>query len=215
MIIGVSGKLNSGKDLVGQIILWLLAKDLYDSKFTLSEYLEEHRTDKLCNWEIKKYAYKVKQIASIITGIPIEKFEDREFKKTTLDENWYISEKAKNGVYYNKGMTVRTMLQKIGTDCLRDNLHPNVWINALFADYTDVLNWIITDVRFPNEARAIKARGGVVIRLLRGSDSELTHESETALDSYKDWDYTVDNRNLSKGELAVKVESILKDLKII
>ncbi len=32
-------------------------------------------------------------------------------------------------------MTVREMLQKVGTDCLRDNFNQNVWINALMADY--------------------------------------------------------------------------------
>ena len=28
-------------------------------------------------------------------------------------------------------------------------------------------NWIITDVRFPNEADAIKGRGGIIIRVNR------------------------------------------------
>ena len=50
-------------------------------------------------WEIKKFAGKLKQIASLLTGIPIEKFEDQEFKKKTfkqLVEEGYISQELLN-----------------------------------------------------------------------------------------------------------------------
>ena len=74
-------------------------------------------------------------------------------------------------------MTYREFLQKLGTEAMRDGLHTNVWVNALFADYiphkkeggfqrsvkdtngipydfeyeVEYPNWIITDMRFPNE----------------------------------------------------------------
>ena len=55
-------------------------------------------------------------------------------------------------------------------------------------------NYIITDVRFPNEADAVKQRKGINIRLQRNSDLDNndTHISESALDFYK-FDYVVDN----------------------
>lgn len=76
-------------------------------------------------------------------------------------------------------MTPRLLMQLLGTECGRHIIHPNVWINALFADYkptgefnhihdaTIYPNWIITDVRFPNEVKAIKERDGIVIRINR------------------------------------------------
>ena len=53
-------------------------------------------------------------------------------------------------------------------------------------------NWFITDCRFPNEIKAIKARNGITIRLDRNTTPSLdgetfvnklqrTHTSETAL----------------------------------
>lgn len=74
-------------------------------------------------------------------------------------------------------MTPRLLLQIIGTDCIRNKVHPNAWVNALFADYKYEIhrsevptraagfidqhvypNWIITDMRFPNELEAIKKK---------------------------------------------------------
>ena len=44
-------------------------------------------------------------------------------------------------------------------------------------------NWIISDVRFPNERAAIKQRGGIVFRVIRKTDSDDNHPSETAMDN--------------------------------
>ena len=59
----------------------------------------------------------------MMTGIPVEKFEDQEFKKTYLGSEW-------------NNMQVRVFLQKLGTEAMRDGVHTNAWINALFADFS-------------------------------------------------------------------------------
>jgi hypothetical protein len=123
-----------------------------------------------------------------------------------------------NTAWYIIKLTPRELLQLLGTEAGRNIIHPNIWVNALFADYkleydksdfnriaieeglidgkssgnlhalkklgitkgninfqlddkykTKHPNWIITDVRFPNEAKAIKDRGGIVIRVNRNS----------------------------------------------
>ena len=79
--------------------------------------------------------------------------------------------------------------------------------------------WIITDVRFPNEAQAIKDRGGIVIRVKRPLDrlgnsklpklkhtSVTQHPSETALDDY-DFDYVIENEG-SIDELIQKIKQL-------
>ena len=73
-------------------------------------------------------------------------------------------------------------------------------------------NWIIPDVRFPNEVEAIKERGGIVIRVNRSttkSDSNSNHESEIALDHYHDFDAIINN-DKTIGHLTHEVMDILK-----
>jgi len=69
-------------------------------------------------------------------------------------------------------------------------------------DYSDCPypKWIITDVRFPNEAEAIKKRDGILIRIDRNYVSterlnriQQRHSSETALDDYDGFDNTIFN----------------------
>ena len=128
--------------------------------------------------------------------------ERQEFKKTYLNEEWNspynIPFSGPDFVEHDGRMTVRELLQKLGTDAMRDNLHENVWVNALFADYKskrELLQadgtwiesdtgevdfavsikypkWIITDMRFPNEMEAIVARGGITIRVVRQYSKE-------------------------------------------
>ena len=71
--------------------------------------------------------------------------------------------------------------------------------------------WIISDVRFRNEAQAIKDRGGILIRTIRESDYKSDHPSETSLDNWKEWDYVIDN-NGSMEDLQEKVKTILNNV---
>lgn len=153
MIIGLSGHIKSGKTTAANLIK--------ESK----KYTEKY------------FAFKLKFIAAFLTGDDIKNFETQEGKEGFLSE-W--------------GMTRRKMLQILGTESLRNNFHDNVWIKALFADYKPqckgycarmkqaddpsctceldcdcMPNWIISDVRFKNEADAIKERGGIIIRINR------------------------------------------------
>jgi hypothetical protein len=47
-------------------------------------------------------------------------------------------------------------MQLIGTDCGRDIIHPNIWLNATMEKYVPgKSNWVLTDTRFPNEGSGI------------------------------------------------------------
>jgi hypothetical protein len=230
MIIGINGKIGAGKDTVGAIIKGLLL------------------TKKNQSSEIKKFAGKLKQIASILTGIPIKKFEDQKFKNTNLSSEWdyaLMGEDWVNGKPVLIPMTVRTLLQKLGTEAMREGLHTNVWVNALFADYRkeggieggervasdggyysapsykgQYPNWIITDMRFPNEMEAVEKRHGITIRVVRPSfmvDDKVIakdlHPSETALDDAK-FDYEIINDSTME-DLVKKVKEILVKKQLI
>jgi hypothetical protein len=229
-IIGVFGYAGSGKDTVGRLIQYTLSKG---SNTPLEEVIEDYSNnewwlEEQSGWEIKKWAGKLKYIASIITGIPVDKFEDQEFKKTNLGPEWNITKQYESGApwivesgeSYEEPMTVRDLLQILGTEAMREGLHTNVWVNALMADYipgpfypdvpaedhAKLPNWIITDTRFPNEADAIKSKGGMVIKVDRLRVGPVNgHPSEDALKDYN-FDYIIHNN----GSISDLVSNIKK-----
>lgn len=198
MIIGISGKAGSGKDTVAQIIQFLNFQEDFPEVHTT--FRNRPYTFWNQEWRILKFAYAVKEVASLLTNIPVEDFEKSEVKAMSLGKDWNY-------------MTVRDLLQKIGTDAIRDNVHENAWVNALMSQYREGDNWIITDVRFFNEANAIKERGGVLVRLNRQSDVLINanHPSETALDDYKGFDFCLDNTG-TIDELVESVKDVMKTI---
>jgi hypothetical protein len=274
-IISISGRIGSGKDTVGKIIQYLCYTN--NNRMSYESFcLIEDKWYNSDNWEIKKFAGKLKQIASMLTGVSVEMFENQEFKKQEMPECWnklywndpdpiegnnyLITERIQyedetsliiygggseaevfDSEIVSKPMTYREFLQKLGTEAMRDGLHTNVWVNALFADYKDVYTgswgqgnhmhekpkWIITDTRFPNELEAVKKRNGITIKVIRPDYIENTftgkkfpvkvhqtlHPSETALDDAK-FNYEIIN-NGSIKELIEKVRSILINEQIL
>ena len=245
MIIGISGKIGSGKDEVGNIIHYLNSVHKDSDYNTNNDYSGVNN-----GWETKKFADKLKDIVCMLIGCTREQLENREFKEKELREEWwmweyidyddihiltpYLSKKEGNG--WNKEVLVkhspRTLLQRLGTDCGRDIIHPNVWVNSLMADYKQEIdvthfksfkgedskmiypNWIITDTRFPNEALAIDDKDGILIRVNRGDGDTGNHPSETALDNFAEWDHIIDN-NGTIEDLVERVRRILTKENII
>lgn len=178
------------------------------------------------DWQIKKYSGKLKQIASILTGIPEHNFEDQDFKNTRLGNEW-----ANRRGNHNP-MNVREFLQILGTESIRLALHKDAWVNALMSDYhsesgVDILddgtmkgwfkpepNWVITDCRFHNEAIAVKNKGGIIVRINRpGVFPVNNHPSEVDLDNWN-FDMVINNDGTLE-DLKVKVKNVLENENII
>lgn len=203
MIIGISGKIGSGKD-------------------TLAEMLRDHFIRKR-SFEVRKFASKLKEMVAVLTGCSVSDLESQDFKSSELPAIWKRYElmdfDKPKGIYFGSveefesanlqnnsihqyslresNLRYRDVLQLLGTEGVRRVIHPNAWINALMGEYRGQ-NWIITDVRFPNEADAVRRMGGMVVRINRpGTEKSDQHESETALDGYK-FDHVVEN----DGDLA-------------
>lgn len=152
MIIGINGKIGSGKDTVGSIIQYLTDENVkgmsFEDWYASNVYSVYQATGK---WEIKKFAGKLKQIASLLTGIDVEKFEDQEFKKLEMPECWNRLQQSGRSKVWNP-MTYRQFLQELGTEAMREGLHTNVWCNGLFSDYSvqvdnDFLNMSVEDAK--------------------------------------------------------------------
>jgi len=213
MIIGISGKIGCGKDTVGMIIQALSIKKTRDfgSRYSNEplEYLKnyEGKPNLKGGWPIKKFADKLKECTSLIIGCSRDQLENQSFKNTPLGEDWRIFNS-------DEILTPRKILQLLGTECGREIIHPNIWVNATLSSYKPGDNIIITDVRFPNEAESIKDREGLLIRVNRKTDNNSDHPSETSLDNYPNFHYIIDN-NGSIEELVEKVKEILTNEKLL
>lgn len=89
---------------------------------------------------------------------------------------------------------IRRFLQVLGTDAVREVLGDTLWVDNLIDRLImDNEPHVVTDVRFPNEAQAIRRDGGKLVRVVRpGVPSDDRHVSETALDDYR-VDYVATN----------------------
>lgn len=259
-LIAINGKSGSGKDLVAKLINYHVTGGLetYQNLDGFLEYYDDGLTgDTVYPYEIHRFADKLKQIVSLLTGIPRKDLEDEDVKSQVLPQEWnYISKVIQfEGKYMTipgivdesmedraHTMTVRQLLQKLGTNACRNHIHENIWINALFSDYkphiegkiTSKINggfgggntvgifihpkWIVPDMRFKNEFHAVEDRGGLTFRIERDydkKDPKYNHQSETDLDDYRDrFHYIIDN-NSSIEMLAKQVKTILQLEKII
>lgn len=122
------------------------------------------------NFVVVAFADALKKAYSVITGIP-----------------WVNTQKFKEEMCPVLKMPRREILQKIGTNALRNNFDKDIWINILAAKHQND-NLIITDVRFDNEVEWIKKQGGVVIKIERTDDVAKSifayHESEAGVNRY-------------------------------
>lgn len=216
MIIGISGKIGSGKDTLAEMLM---------------DRMRSH------NFQVRKFAGKLKEMVAILTGCSISDLEDQDFKNKRLPALWTKYELLDflrpTGIVYGSlaeaakapssnsqhsytiresRMTYRELLQKLGTEGVRNVIHPNAWVNALIGENRGQ-NWIITDVRFPNEADAVKATGGVMIRIERPGGIVDNHPSETSLDNYPGFDFLVSNSG-DLNYLSNQAKDIVSDLTI-
>lgn len=195
-IIGVVGKKRSGKDTVAAML----------------------------GAGVRRIAFadKLKHVAMQMFGLSFEQCYGDDLKEV-IDERW--------------GLSPRVILQRIGTECAR-GIHKDVWIRNVFdtieahergesvtvADF-DMRTfvrlgestprstvWCITDCRFPNEADAARAHGGVVVKVTRPARSSYEaadqHASETSIDDIVE-DYGISN-NGTLDDLRSKVEGFAR-----
>jgi hypothetical protein len=138
-IIGLVGFIGSGKGTAGDILQAL-------------------------GFTKESFAGSVKDIASVMFGWPRHLLEgdteeSRLFRETP-DKEWTKR-------FDNVPFTPREALQKIGTEVGRNIFHRDFWVQVLESKIDKSKNYVITDVRFPNEIEWIKKQGGLIIEIQR------------------------------------------------
>lgn len=170
-LIGLSGYAQSGKDSVGAI----LAKQEGFLRFAFAD-------------KVKETLYAINPAVGLNqqTGGPVYLKNFIDSLPGSFNEKWDQAKQLEE---------VRRLLQRLGTEAGRKILGQNVWVDPVMEDISNnfrdgLARFVITDCRFPNEAEAIKRRGGHMIRVVRpetgpARDSKgHVHESEIALDAW-------------------------------
>jgi len=206
MIIGLVGFIGAGKGTVADLLV-----DRHD-------FVKE------------SFASSVKDSVSAVFGwdrnlLEGDTPESRAWREQ--DDPWW-SEKL------GKPFSPRLALQLMGTEAGRDVFHPDLWVHTVMrrCEQFPELNYVIADVRFPNEIKAIRDSGGRVIRVRRGDDPEwfalarkcnLQNTPELMRNAYPDvhysewawigseYDIVMDN-NCSLDELKIRVDKIVDSL---
>jgi hypothetical protein len=97
------------------------------------------------------------------------------------------------------GQALRTIEDSVWTRRADEAIH-------MYAAYTrqDLLV-VVPDIRFHVDVDWIRRREGKIVRLLRATDPDDTHESEVALDDYGEFNLVVDNRKITAAHTGAAV----------
>jgi len=186
MIIAFTGYLQSGKDTAAD---YLLARNKSFKKYSLAQPLKE--------------------AAKIMFGF-------------TDDQVYGVGKDVIDSRY---GIKPREVLQTLGTEYAQKTLPTmfpefektigrNLWVSRFLEMRPD--NCVLSDLRFPHEADAVKSIGGYVIRVLRPDKvphSKDLHESEKYIQELE-----VDSEIINDGSLVdfyEKIEFVLKHLGVV
>lgn len=169
MIIGLSGYAQSGKDTVGSLLV-----DAF-------------------GFERVAFADKMKEIALTLDPFVsfVEMLPGDDARLLRLSDVLSAGHGWENA---KKSPEVRRLLQRLGTEVGRNMIGTDFWVDLTFQSLLPNKDYVFTDVRFPNEAEAISAAGGWMVRVSRPSFGPANdHLSEVALDDWDYFDMTIDN----------------------
>ena len=152
-------------------------------------------------YRVVSFADKLKDITCVLSGCTREQLEDYDFK-----ENELVPDYLRPYCGDTKKPTFRAFLQHFGSEVMR-GVNDNIWIDCTLSNCGE--NAIISDCRFPNEAKAIKAKGGIVIKVVRpNAKASDSHQSETRIDEIGA-DYTLWN-DTTLENLVANVDSLVR-----
>lgn len=141
-VVGICGLIGSGKGTVAD----MLVQDYGFKKISFADKLKDG-VSTIFGWR-----------RDLLEG---DTRESREWREVP-DEFWTRE--------LGKDITPRLVLQLFGTDCMRNGFDDNIWVNLVKKEIEENTeqNYVIPDVRFPNEIDAVKGLSGEVWQVRRG-----------------------------------------------
>ncbi len=141
--------------------------------------------------ELEQRGYVIVPFAETLKLMLIPMLESLGYDKHGAN---YLVHQAKQVVVGDAGVSVRHMLQTLGTEWGRSCIHPEIWVRCWKGRAQQYSAVVADDVRFPNEAAMIKLLGGEMWHVERpGVPREHGHASEGSLDGYDGFDRFITN----------------------
>ena len=187
MLIGITGKLGSGKS-------------------TAAEYLQTNH-----NFREYSMARPLKEIGCLF-GFTQEQMYGTQEQKLEIHPYW--------------GVSGRQFLQKVGTELFRNQLTKvlpemkikrTIWTELFKYKYhcDPSINYVVSDVRFKDEAETIRELGGIIIRTIRTNTvtsktgEEHVHVSELEMDGVEA-DFIINNDELTLKQVNEFLDKIVR-----
>lgn len=203
-LIGISGKIASGKDYLAQKLQESLKTQGLESDSTafaksikneLDIIIQAIRAARSTGW------------AKVMTGLYLNEHSD---DSKQIVDYLYDEVRADGSITaYSRTGSVRSALQLLGVTrrIQSDCYWTNKFISDVLKSYEHNTFVLVTDVRMPDEAQTIKDAGGYLIRLEPSDEvleerrlnrdgitytlEQLFHPTETALDRYEGFDQVI------------------------
>lgn len=159
MLIGLNGRKQAGKDTV-------FARAC-------------HIMDGVVDVERVSFADLLYRSAAASLGVTVEFLQEW---KSDREAVVYVCLGTEAGELTVNRVTIREYLQLYGTEAHRDVFGPDFWVDNVNLEHEGRIV-MVTDVRFENEARAVRGAGGVVVEVV-GPEGRVTsdaHASEAPL----------------------------------
>lgn len=171
MIIGICGFIGSGKD-------------------TIADYLVNTH-----EFRRESFANTLKDAVSAVFGWDRDMVEGR----TKSAREWREQPDQWWSDRLGTTITPRLVLQLWGTEVCRKGFHDDIWIASLenkLRNSTD--NVVISDCRFPNEIKAIRDAGGIVVRVARGPEPDWYQDAINANEGRGNMSWLISKDRLTK-----------------
>jgi hypothetical protein len=188
MLIGLVGLIGSGKD-------------------TVAERLVTH------------HSYKRDSFAKSLKDAVSSMFNwDRDLLEGNTKESreWREQPDAFWSKRFGKPITPRWVLQYFGTEVMRQGMYDAIWVDSVIGRYKGDKT-VISDTRFQNEIKTIKAHGGIVVLVKREEiptreemQKQGIHQSEWDWVG-SDFDYTINNTSSLEG-LNANIDQFIRQL---
>ena len=185
MLLGICGLIGSGKD-------------------TVAEQLVKHH-----GFKRDSFAKSLKDAVSSMFNWDRKMLEG----DTASSRHWREQPDAFWSERFGKPITPRWVLQYFGTEVMRQGMYDAIWVDSVIGRYKGE-NTVISDTRFINEIKTIKAHGGKIMLVKRGElPTREEMQKQGAHQSEWDWigsdfDYVIEN-NGTKEELFDKVAELI------
>lgn len=160
-IVGITGRAGSGKDT--------LAAALIDT----------------FGYTRRGLADPIKELLNARFGWSAAQWDDRGWKERPAVSTFNLLDEGRHAMT-ERYLSPRQLAQWLGTEVGRDTFGEDAWVNALFVWWGKAQRpmLVVPDVRFDNEALAIRTRGGVILNVVRpGVEAVNDHVSELGVSS--------------------------------